>query len=64
MPTVLHFNIFICKCGELFKTYDGFKKHQKGSDGCKLSDAKHIIYDTSKNIKERLDIKTGISDKT
>jgi hypothetical protein len=62
MPRVLYFNIFICECGQVFKKFDMFKKHQKKREGCKLSSTKHIIYDSRKSIRERLDTKTGISD--
>ncbi len=62
MPRVLYFNIFICECGQVFKKYDTFKKHQKKRDGCKLSSTKHIVYDSRSSIKERLDLKPGISD--
>jgi len=61
MPTVLYFNIFICECGQVFKRFDMFKKHQEKT-GCSLSSTKHIIYDIRKSIKERLDTKQGISD--
>lgn len=60
MQTVLHFNIYICKCGNLSKTLEGFKEHKK--DGCKLVMIRHIIYDSTLNIKHRLDIKQGPSD--
>lgn len=62
MPTVLYFNIYTCECGAVFKKTDMLEKHQE-KKGCTSSFVKHIVYDTRKSIKERLDLKTGISDR-
>ena len=59
MPTVLYFNVFICTCGDVFKEYDEFEKHQK--NGCKLAGTKHIVYDSKSSIKGRVDVNPGIS---
>ena len=59
MPTVLYFNVFLCTCGDVFKEFDEFNKHQK--NGCKLACTKHIVYDSKSSIKERVDVKPGIS---
>lgn len=60
MQTELHFNVYICKCGNLSKTLENFNEHKK--DGCMLSRIRHIVYDSKLDIKHRIDIRMGASD--